>query len=131
MCTACVSHYVSSASLVSTQESALLHSIALQVAAAVSSQLGCLYTNLAEAPPVICIPILNTEISIAALQVAAAVSSQLGCLYTNSRYLSAELTGYCQELTATLPEPLQVRSLLNCHEAAAAVGVSSMLVSNS
>lgn len=42
-------------------------------------------------------------------QVAAAVSSQLGCLYTNSRYLSSELTSYCQELTDTLPEPLQVQ----------------------
>jgi hypothetical protein len=41
--------------------------------------------------------------------VAAAVSSQLGCLYTNSRFLSSELTAYCQELTDTLPEPLKVR----------------------
>ncbi|WIA21651.1 hypothetical protein OEZ85_000824 [Tetradesmus obliquus] len=46
-------------------------------------------------------------------QVAAAVSSQLGCLYTNSRYLSSELTSYCQELTDTLPEPLQVAYLVN------------------
>jgi hypothetical protein len=42
------------------------------------------------------------------LQVAAAVSAQLFRVNTNSRYLSAELNTYIQELTDTLPHPLQV-----------------------
>jgi 4-aminobutyrate aminotransferase-like enzyme len=41
-------------------------------------------------------------------QIAAAVSAQLGRLNSNSRYLNADMTDYLAELTATLPEPLQV-----------------------
>eukprot|EP00879_Flechtneria_rotunda_P033402 GHRR01036990.1.p1 GENE.GHRR01036990.1~~GHRR01036990.1.p1 ORF type:complete len:355 (+),score=144.18 GHRR01036990.1:301-1365(+) len=46
-------------------------------------------------------------------QVTAAVSCQLSCVCTNSRYLNEELNAYCQELTDTLPAPLEVAYLVN------------------
>jgi 4-aminobutyrate aminotransferase-like enzyme len=41
-------------------------------------------------------------------QVTAAVCQQLSTLNTNSRYLSATLSGYVEQLLATFPPPLEV-----------------------
>jgi 4-aminobutyrate aminotransferase-like enzyme len=41
-------------------------------------------------------------------RVVRAVSEQLAVLNTNTRYLQEQLTGYAEELTATLPAPLSV-----------------------